>query len=124
MASWPDFDPNQPGEAADRRPDQPRRADRCYEMGSTFKAFTVGHRARHRRGHARLDLRRPRARSQLGYRTINDYHAARKILTLRRGVPALVQHRHRQAWRIGRGRAMVTKYFNGLGLTDAGARSS
>jgi cell division protein FtsI (penicillin-binding protein 3) len=40
LANWPDFDPNKPG-AAPPRPRRTCAAAAVYEMGSTFKAFTV-----------------------------------------------------------------------------------
>lgn len=80
MASLPDFDPNFPGAASD---DQRlnRAAAQVYEMGSTFKTFTVA--AGLDTGVANLastfDARQP---LQIGYRQITDYHAKADILTL------------------------------------------
>ncbi len=80
LASYPTFDPNQPGKASlDARLN--RAAGSIYEMGSTFKGFTVA---------AGLDTGVATPSStfdathpfQLGYRTITDYHATHKVLTL------------------------------------------
>ena len=80
LASYPTFDPNKPGAASlDAR--QNRAAGAIYEMGSTFKGFTVA---------AGLDTGVATPSStfdathpfQLGYRTITDYHATHKVLTL------------------------------------------
>jgi cell division protein FtsI (penicillin-binding protein 3) len=80
MASYPTFDPNQPGKASlDARLN--RAAGAVYEMGSTFKGFTVamgldsGVATPTSTFDARQDF-------HLGYRVIHDYHATRKVLTL------------------------------------------
>lgn len=80
MASWPAFDPNKPGKAGVYAQTN-RAAATVYEMGSTFKAFTVaiGLDAGVATPESTFDARNP---YKLGYRTITDYHAARKILTL------------------------------------------
>jgi cell division protein FtsI (penicillin-binding protein 3) len=80
LASYPTFDPNKPGSASlDARLN--RAAGAIYEMGSTFKGFTVA---------AGLDTGVATPTStfdathpfKLGYRTITDYHATHAILTL------------------------------------------
>jgi cell division protein FtsI (penicillin-binding protein 3) len=80
LANYPTFDPNRAGEASlDARLN--RAAAAIYEMGSTFKGFTVA---------AGLDSGVATPYStfdathdfKLGYRTIHDYHATHKILTL------------------------------------------
>jgi cell division protein FtsI (penicillin-binding protein 3) len=80
LANYPTFDPNDPGKASlDARLN--RAAGAVYEMGSTFKGFTVamgldtGVATPASTFDARTDF-------HLGYRTIHDYHATRKILTL------------------------------------------
>jgi len=80
MASWPAYDPNKPGKAGVYAQTN-RAAATVYEMGSTFKAFTVaiGLDAGVATPESTFDARFP---YKLGYRTITDYHAARKILTL------------------------------------------
>lgn len=80
MASWPSFDPNRPGAAS---PDQTlnRAAASVFEMGSTFKAFTVaiGLDTGVATPSSTFDARTP---FQMGYRTIHDYHGTNRILTL------------------------------------------
>jgi cell division protein FtsI (penicillin-binding protein 3) len=79
MASYPDFDPNKAGTATDDQK-MNRAAASVYEMGSTFKAFTVaiGLDTGVATPASTFDAREP---FKLGYRTIHDFHAA-KILTL------------------------------------------
>lgn len=114
LSSWPDFDPNEPGAASD---DQRlnRAAAAVYEMGSTFKAFTVaiGLDTGVTTMNSTFDAREP---IKMGYRTIVDYHAARKILTL----TEVFQHSSnigtaKLAESIGPQR--MSQYFGGLGLT-------
>lgn len=114
LASYPDFDPNRPGEASDAERLN-RAAASVYEMGSTFKAFTVaiGLDTGVATPSSTFDAREP---YQLGYRTIHDYHAARKILTL----VEVFQHSSnigtaKLAEAIGGER--LSKYFDALGLT-------
>ena len=114
MASWPDYDANKAGEATD---DQRlnRAAASVYEMGSTFKAFTVaiGLDTGVATASSTFDAREP---FKLGYRTIHDYHAARAILTL----VEVFKHSSNigtamLAERIGGER--LSQYFTNLGLT-------
>lgn len=114
MASYPTFDPNQAAKASDEARLN-RAAASIYEMGSTFKAFTVaiGLDTGVATPSSTFDAREP---FQLGYRTIKDYHAARKILTL----VEVFQHSSnigtaKLAESIGGER--LSKYFAGLGLT-------
>ena len=81
MASLPDFDPNQSGDASeDARLN--RAATAQYEMGSTFKTFTVAMALEE--GVATLnstyDVSQP---LRVGRRTINDYHGLNRVITLR-----------------------------------------
>jgi len=80
MASWPTFDPNRPGEANDEQKLN-RAAASVFEMGSTFKAFTVaiGLDTRVANPNSTFDARQP---LKMGYRTIHDYHGTNRILTL------------------------------------------
>ncbi len=115
MASYPTFDPNQPGKASlDARLN--RAAGAVYEMGSTFKGFTVaigldsGVATPASTFDARQDF-------HLGYRTIHDYHATHKILTL----VEVFQHSSnigtaRLAEAIGVER--LSHYFKAFGLTE------
>jgi cell division protein FtsI (penicillin-binding protein 3) len=117
MASWPTFDPNRSG-AADEDAKLNRAAAAIYEMGSTFKAFTVaiGLDTGVATPSSTFDAREP---FQLGYRTIRDYHATRKILTL----IEVFQHSSnigtaKLAESIGAQR--LSKYFDMMGLTKPG----
>lgn len=115
MASYPTFDPNQPGKASlDARLN--RAAGAVYEMGSTFKGFTVamgldsGVATPASTFDARSDF-------HLGYRTIHDYHATHKILTL----VEVFQHSSnigtaRLAEAVGVER--LSHYFKAFGLTE------
>ncbi|TAJ71692.1 MAG: penicillin-binding protein 2 [Phenylobacterium sp.] len=114
MASWPAFDPNKPGKAGVYAQTN-RAAATVYEMGSTFKGFTVaiGLDAGVATPESTFDARNP---YKLGYRTITDYHAARKILTL----VEVFQHSSnigtaKLAESVGPQR--MERYFDGLGLT-------
>lgn len=114
MASWPVFDPNKPG-ASGESARLNRAAASVFEMGSTFKAFTVaiGLDTGVATPNSTFDATRP---FQLGYRTIHDYHAARKVLTL----VEVFQH----SSNIGTAKLAVAvgpermgRYFDRLGLT-------
>jgi len=80
MASEPDYDPNNPREALDK--DRVNRLTYgLFEMGSTFKAFTVAMAL----DSGRFNLNSTfDARSPLHYGrfTINDYHAQRRVLNM------------------------------------------
>lgn len=80
MVSLPDFDPNRPNDASsDERLN--RSAQSVYEMGSTFKAFTVAMALE--AGTATLesgyDATQP---LQIGGYTIHDFHGEHRWLTL------------------------------------------
>jgi len=114
MASWPAYDPNKPGKAGVYAQTN-RAAATVYEMGSTFKTFTVatGLDSGVATPESTFDARMP---YHLGYRTITDYHAARKILTL----VEVFQHSSnigtaKLAEAVGPQR--MGAYFKGLGLT-------
>lgn len=115
MASWPDYDPNTAGEASDDERLN-RAAASVFEMGSTFKAFTVaiGLDAGVARPDTTFDASQP---FQLGYRTIRDYHGANRVLTL---VDVFIHSSNigtaRLAESIGADR--LSSYFRGLGLTQ------
>ena len=114
MASYPDFDPNRPGDSNDNARLN-RAAASVFEMGSTFKAFTVaiGLDTGVATPTSTFDAREP---YQLGYRTIHDYHAARKILTL----VEVFQHSSNigtAKLAVAVGPQRLSKYFDGLGLT-------
>jgi len=114
MASYPDFDPNKAGTATD---DQKlnRAAGAVYEMGSTFKAFTVaiGLDTGVATPTSTFDAREP---YKLGYRTIHDYHAAKAILTL----VEVFKHSSNigtAKLAVGVGAQRLSQYFANLGLT-------
>ena len=114
MTSWPDFDPNKAGAANDNERLN-RAAASVFEMGSTFKAFTVaiGLDTGVATMNSTFDAREP---YRLGYRTIHDYHAARKILTL----TEVFQHSSNigtAKLAEGIGPQRMSKYFGGMGLT-------
>lgn len=114
MASYPTFDPNRVSDASDDAKLN-RAAASIYEMGSTFKAFTVaiGLDTGVANPSSTFDAREP---YQLGYRTIKDYHAARKIMTL---VEVFIHSSNigtaKLAESIGADR--LSHYFEALGLT-------
>lgn len=114
LSSWPDFDPNKAGAANDNERLN-RAAASVFEMGSTFKTFTVaiGLDTGVATMNSTFDARQP---FHLGYRTITDYHAARKILTL----TEVFQHSSNIGTaKLGEaiGPQRLSSYFNGLGLT-------
>ena len=81
MASYPDFDPNDPTHALD--PDRLNRVSAgTYEMGSTFKAFTIAMGLDY--GTMRLsssfDATKP---LHIGGFTIHDFHATRRVLSVK-----------------------------------------
>jgi cell division protein FtsI (penicillin-binding protein 3) len=114
MASWPSYDPNKPGQATDEAKLN-RAAASVFEMGSTFKAFTVaiGLDTGVATPTSTFDAREP---FHLGYRTIHDYHAARKILTL----VEVFQHSSNigtAKLAVAIGPQRLSRYFDALGLT-------
>ncbi|MDB5463194.1 MAG: divA [Phenylobacterium sp.] len=115
LASYPTFDPNQPGKASlDARLN--RAAGAIYEMGSTFKGFTVA---------AGLDAKVATPSStfdathdfKLGYRTIHDYHATHAMLTL---VEVFQHSSNIGTARLGEqiGADRLHAYFKSFGLLD------
>lgn len=115
LASYPTFDPNQPGKASlDARLN--RAAGAIYEMGSTFKGFTVaaGLDAGVATPTTTFDATHP---FQLGYRTIHDYHATHAVLTL---VQVFQHSSNIGTARLGEaiGPERLHDYFNKFGLTQ------
>lgn len=80
MASYPDF---HPGDAGNATPDQRlnRAANAVYEMGSTFKGFTVaaGLESGAATRTSTYDATQP---FRMAGRTIRDFHATNRVLTL------------------------------------------
>jgi len=115
LANYPTFNPNEPGRSSlDARLN--RAAAAIYEMGSTFKGFTVaiGLDTGVATPMSTYDARQP---FHIGYRTINDFHATHKVLTL----VEVFQHSSnigtaRLAEQIGPTR--MGRYYAALGLTQ------
>ena len=115
LASYPTFDPNQPGKASnDARLD--RAAASVFEMGSVFKGFTmaIGLDTGAATLQTTFDATHP---LQIGYRTIHDYHATHAVLTM----VEVFQHSSnigtaRLALAIGPER--LSQYFKNLSLTQ------
>jgi cell division protein FtsI (penicillin-binding protein 3) len=116
MASYPDFDPNQPG-AADPEAMRNRVAASVYEMGSTFKIFTVA--AGIDAGVADLsttfDAEQP---LHIGNRAIRDFHAENRVMTLEE---VFLKSSNIGTSRLAMmmGPAVMRRYFDGLGLFAA-----
>ena len=114
LASWPVFDPNRPGKSSiDAQTN--RAANAIYEMGSTFKAFTVaiGLDTGVATPETKFDATHP---FQIGYRTIHDYHATKAVLSL----VEVFQHSSNigtARLAMGIGPQRLENYFNRLGLT-------
>jgi cell division protein FtsI (penicillin-binding protein 3) len=115
MASAPDYDPNFPGRATASEKLN-RAAASVFEMGSTFKAFTVaiGLDTHVANPDSTFDATTP---LKLGYRTIHDFHGTNRILTLRE----VFNHSSnigtaRLAIAIGPDR--MARYYRDLGLTQ------
>ncbi|MDB5419543.1 MAG: divA [Phenylobacterium sp.] len=114
LASWPSYDPNRANESSpDARLN--RAASSVFEMGSVFKAFTmaIGLDSGVATPQSTFDARTP---FQLGYRTIHDYHATHKILTL---VEVFQHSSNIGTARLGVaiGPERLNRYFDALGLT-------
>ena len=115
LANYPTFDPNTPGAASlDARLN--RAAGAIYEMGSTFKGLTVaaGLDSGVATPMSTFDARQP---LKLGYRTIHDYHATRKVLNL----VEVFQHSSNIGTAIlaeSIGVQRLESYFKAFGLTE------
>ncbi|MBX3483175.1 penicillin-binding protein 2 [Phenylobacterium sp.] len=114
LASWPVFDPNKPGRAGVYAQTN-RAAATIFEMGSTFKAFTVaiGLDTGVATPSTRFDATHP---FQIGYRTIKDYHATHAVLNL----VEVFQHSSNigtARLAMGVGPARMEQYYKALGLT-------
>lgn len=113
MASWPDYDPNQPGAATDSERLN-RAAASVYEMGSTFKVFTVAMGLD--TGAASLtstfDAAAP---MKIGSRAIRDFHAENRVMTLEE----VFMHSSNigtSKLALTMGRDTMTRYFQEMGL--------
>lgn len=118
LASWPDFDPNKPSGADDNQKLN-RAAASVFEMGSTFKAFTVaiGLDTKVATPSSTFDARQP---LKMGYRTIHDYHGTNRILTL---VEVFNHSSNIGTAKLAEaiGPARLAGYFKALGLTRPAA---
>lgn len=116
MASWPTFDPNAPGDAS---PDamRNRAAQSVYEMGSTFKVFTVA--AGLDTGAADMNtLFDAEGGLQIGNRVIHDFHAENRAMTLEE-VFLHSSNIGTSRLAIQMGPETMSRYFSNLGLLDA-----
>lgn len=115
LANFPTFNPNRPGQASlDERLN--RAAGAVYEMGSTFKGFTIatGLDTGVATPQSTFDATHP---FQLGYRTIRDYHATHAVLTL---VEVFQHSSNIGTARLGEaiGPERLHAYFDRFGLTQ------
>ena len=113
LASWPNFDPNDPVAAGDAgRLD--RAAASVYEMGSTFKVFTMA--TALDSGAATLattfDARQP---LRLGSRAIHDDEAQNRVMTLK-DVFIHSSNIGTAKLALAMGRDTLVRYFDSFGL--------
>lgn len=113
MASYPTYDPNRAGRATD---DQRlnRAAQAVYEMGSTFKVFTlaIGLDSGVASRGTTFDATAP---MKLGGRTVRDFHGANRVMTLEDiFIHSSNIGTSRLALQVGA--PTVTRYFEALGL--------
>ncbi len=113
LSSWPSFDPNAPAALSDNdRLD--RAAAQTYEMGSTFKVFTLS--AALDTGAASLqstfDASRP---LRIGSREIHDDHPENRVMTLR---DVFIKSSNIGTAKLGlaMGRDTLVRYFDAYGL--------
>lgn len=113
VASWPLVDPNQPA-AGGPNAALNRAAASVYEMGSTFKVFTVAMGLD--TGSATIDsVFDAKAPLHIGTRAINDYHAENKMMTLEE---VFIHSSNIGTSRLAlqMGAPVLTRYFQGFGL--------
>jgi cell division protein FtsI (penicillin-binding protein 3) len=115
-ASWPFMDPNKP-ETNSPNEQNNRVTNSRYEMGSTFKVFTVaiGLEDKVITPDSRFDARAP---MQIGEETIHDFHGQNKMLSV---VEILSHSSNIGTVRIARsvGAQRVKEFFNRIGLMEA-----
>jgi cell division protein FtsI (penicillin-binding protein 3) len=115
MTSWPSYDPGQAGKAPDWAKLN-RAATQVYEMGSTFKVFTVA--AGLDSGKASLtstfDATAP---MQIGERRIHDSHALNRVLSLA-DVFIHSSNIGTSKLALGIGSDTMSRYFRALGLFE------
>ena len=116
MASWPTFDPNAPGDASPEAL-RNRAAQSVYEMGSTFKVFSIA--AGLDSGAAAMDtLFDAEGGLQIGNRVINDFHAENRTMTLEE-VFLHSSNIGTSRLAIQMGPETVSRYYSDFGLLDA-----
>ena len=115
-ASWPSMDPNRP-EANTPNEQNNRVTNSRFEMGSTFKVFTVGIALEDNviNQNTMFDARAP---MRIGHEVISDFHAQNKVMS----VAEILAHSSnigtvRIAGQVGAPR--VREFFNRLGLMDS-----
>lgn len=115
-ASWPFMDPNKP-EANSPNEQNNRATNSRFEMGSTFKVFTVaiGLEDKVITPDTMFDARAP---MQIGRETIHDFHGKNKMLSV---VEILSHSSNIGTVRIARsvGKTRVEQFFNRIGLMEA-----
>jgi len=116
LASLPDFDPNDPGDATPAgRLD--RAAASVYEMGSTFKVFTfaMGLDSGVATPSSTYNATEP---LRIGSRVIHDFHATHEVMSLE---DVFLHSSNIGTARLAlmAGADRLTKYFNRFGLFDA-----
>jgi cell division protein FtsI (penicillin-binding protein 3) len=115
-ASWPFMDPNKP-EINSPNEQNNRVTNSRYEMGSTFKVFTVaiGLEDKVITPDTMFDARAP---MRIGDETIHDFHGQNKMLSV---VEILSHSSNIGTVRIARsvGAQRVKEFFNRIGLMDA-----
>jgi cell division protein FtsI (penicillin-binding protein 3) len=115
-ASWPFMDPNKP-ETNSPNEQNNRATNSRYEMGSTFKVFTVaiGLEDKVVTPDTMFDARAP---MQIGEETIHDFHGQNKMMSV---VEILSHSSNIGTVRIARsvGTARIKEFFNRIGLMEA-----
>jgi cell division protein FtsI (penicillin-binding protein 3) len=115
-ASWPFMDPNKP-ETNSPNEQNNRVTNSRYEMGSTFKVFTIaiGLEDKVITPETFFDARAP---MRIGDETIHDFHGQNKMLSV---VEILSHSSNIGTVRIARsvGATRVKEFFNRIGLMDA-----
>jgi cell division protein FtsI (penicillin-binding protein 3) len=113
LASWPSYDPNAPGRAADDAKLN-RAASSVYEMGSTFKVFTLaaGLDSRTATIDSTFDAREP---LRIGDRLIHDDEAQNRVMTL---ADVFIRSSNIGTAKLGlkMGGETLSRYFDAFGL--------
>jgi cell division protein FtsI (penicillin-binding protein 3) len=113
LASWPSYDPSNPGQASDDSK-LDRAATSVFEMGSTFKVFTMA--AGVDSGKATLETMLDASTPlHFGNRTIHDDEAQNRVMSVR---DVFIHSSNIGTSRLAllMGGDVLTRYFNSLGL--------